>query len=380
MAKTNCTASAAVRLMLKHPFWCELYYSMKIIEDESIPTLATNGECMWVNPPFWNKLSLDERISALAHEVGHKMLLHMTRRGNRDPFIWNVAGDYVINNLLQKNKFVPIRGYWLYDPKYDNWSTEAVYADLMKQAKPRAGGGYGGNIPQAWQDAWKDIKDVTEGVSAAEIEKIEEKVIQQVERALIAAQSIGSAPLGVGMDLPRVYTTAEEPWYNHLRRYMQSMTQAHFDWSKMNRRQAALYGMCAPDNWSPALGDVLIFIDCSGSCFDALTQNEFASHVSSILGEAKPKRVVLAYFDEHVHSSEEIEPHDLDVKLHPKGGGGTSFRHLIPWAIEHGYDPEVIIIATDMYGAFPSEPSDFPVVWASTTGVQGPWGHTVHIK
>ena len=83
--RTNITQDASVRLMLKYPFWSELYFSMTVYSAPDIPTLATDGVNLWVNPEFWATLSLDLKISAIAHEIGHKMLLHSTRRGARNP-------------------------------------------------------------------------------------------------------------------------------------------------------------------------------------------------------------------------------------------------------------------------------------------------------
>jgi predicted metal-dependent peptidase len=89
---------------------------------------------------------LDQQVAELVHELFHKILLHNTRRGNRDPYVWNVACDYVINAGMKKNGF-PITGdkAWLYNAQYDGWLAEAVYADLMKKAKeqPKPGQGQG---------------------------------------------------------------------------------------------------------------------------------------------------------------------------------------------------------------------------------------------
>lgn len=126
---------AAVRLMLKYPFWCELYYSMKIIETFALPTLATDGKRMWVNPDFFAGLTLDYRISALAHETAHKMLHHPTR-GRQHKMPWaNIAMDIVVNTLLHDNGF-KIHPKWVQpEAKYRGWTYEAIYYDLIKDLK-----------------------------------------------------------------------------------------------------------------------------------------------------------------------------------------------------------------------------------------------------
>ena len=423
--KTNVTADAAVRLMLFHPFWSELYYSMKVIEceDEFMQgsqlvkmTLATDGVCLWVNPTFWKSLSLDHKISALAHETCHKMLLHSSRRGDRDPFIWNVACDHVVNILLTHNKFKPIPGYWICDMKYDGWSVEAVYQDLIKNLKqpPQGGGqgkpqpGKGGkgkgkgqpqpgdtsgdgppqegspyedspDVPAEWKKMFRDV--MKKAGSPQEIERHEAEVQQQVQKAMATARAMGHAPAGVEAPLAEAFEPAEEPWYNHLHRFMQELTIAEYNWARIDRRQAAAYGMIAPANYSESLGEVLVFIDCSGSCYAAAQQARFAQHVSAILSEAKPRKVVMAYFDTKVHFHEEIDVADMDVKTHPHGGGGTSFATLFDWAEQEGYNPAVAIVLTDMEGTFPVQGPQYPVIWADVYHQHAaPFGETIKVK
>lgn len=146
---------AAVRLMLKYPFWCELYYSMKIIETFALPTLATDGKRMWVNPEFFAGLTLDYRISALAHETAHKMLHHPTR-GRQHMMPWaNIAMDIVVNTLLADNGF-KIHPKWVQpEAKYRGWTYEAVYYDLIKDLKeppPEPKGGEGEDDEQDKQE------------------------------------------------------------------------------------------------------------------------------------------------------------------------------------------------------------------------------------
>ena len=105
MARDTCVTTAAVRLMLHYPFWCELYYTMKVVEDYGVRTLETNGRCMWVNPTFWETLGFDYKVAALAHETCHKMLHHCTRGLDFDPYWAGIAADIVVNTLLHQNGF-----------------------------------------------------------------------------------------------------------------------------------------------------------------------------------------------------------------------------------------------------------------------------------
>jgi predicted metal-dependent peptidase len=67
----------------------------------------------------------------MAHELLHVGLRHDIRRQGRDPFLWNVACDYVINGWLVEMGLghLPHIG-GLYDPALKGESAEAIY-DLM---------------------------------------------------------------------------------------------------------------------------------------------------------------------------------------------------------------------------------------------------------
>lgn len=373
-----CTANAAVRLVINHCFWAELFCSMDIIElrdgdplAKQIRTAATDGKKLWVYVPWFEKLKVTEQVTILAHELGHKMFLHCTRQGFRDAQVWNMACDYAINSLLTKShfQFPGVAGKdYLLDDKYDGWLAEAIYADLIKQPKPPT-------MPASLRDLIKP-----EG-TPEEIDLQEQAIHALVERAVANAKARGDVPAGIDQGLLATYRAAEEPWFNHLHRYMQSLTSSSYNWTRLNRRTLRTHGFFSPHHISEALGDVVLFIDGSGSCFDRMVQSHFAAHVNAIMAEAKPQRVVVYYFDTKCYAPVEYEPGCVEIVLQPKGGGGTSFADLFTTAEADGYHPDVAIVLTDMEGTFPADEPDFPVIWADVQGSspEAPFGEYLRV-
>lgn len=430
-----CTATAAVRLMLFYPFWCELYYSMKVIEDESIPTLQTDGVRMWVNPTFFNGLSLEYRISALAHEVCHKMLYHCTRGLDFDPYWGNVAADIIVNTLLAANGFKIHRDWVQPEPQYAGWTFEAVYAELMKKLKanpppppqpgqggqgqpqpgqgqpqpgqgkpgkqgkgsgdPQPGAGAGGKpdknvpkkiggdgppvmpnwVPEQWKDIQRDVQKFDGSPEARE--RLEQKIEIEVANAIASARAAGSMPAGVVGAVDALREVKKESWHDHTARYMQALSVSEFSFARLERRAAALHDVCAPDIFSPALSCVVLLVDASGSCFAAAQQANFAGHINNILSETRPRKIVVMTFDTQVHLRYEVTPGMFELEP-PKGGGGTSFVEPLERAQEE--NPDVIICLTDLEGMFPNVPPSCPVLWASTTPLIAPFGDTVHVQ
>lgn len=390
MGKINCLSAAAVRMTMRYPFWTELYYSMKVEEDVSIGTAATDGRSLWVNPEFWGKLSLDEAVGVLAHEIGHKMFLHCTRQGARDPQMWNVACDFAINALLRSNNFTLPQPH-LYDPKYDGMLAEAIYVDLLKQqkAQQKAGGGSGegnakdsrGNPIPGVGKAWEKLHDLRRPQGTPEeIERIETETKALVDRAIGNAKARGNLPLGIEAGVVEVFKPSKESWFNHLHRYMQSLSVSEYNWARLNRRTLRTHGYFSPLHLSEALGEIAIFIDTSGSCFDAAQQAGFFGHLNAIMAETRPHRIHLYSFDARVYPAGTIEAGEIGAPQRLKGGGGTSFEPIFEQIDEDGIMPEVVLILTDMYGSFPAQAPEYPVVWCATSDQGAPFGETIHVE
>ncbi|MGH3249154.1 MAG: DUF2201 family putative metallopeptidase [Trebonia sp.] len=99
---------------------------------------------LYVNPLY--PLADGERRFVIAHELLHAGLRHDTRAEWRDPWLWNVACDYVINGWLVEMGVGESPDSALYDRALRGMSAEEVYdriaADrrLRKLATPRGVG------------------------------------------------------------------------------------------------------------------------------------------------------------------------------------------------------------------------------------------------
>ena len=63
---------------------------------------CTDGKTQWYDPAFVVTLTNGQVVFLLCHEVMHKYSFHQTRRGDRHPKLWNIAGDHFINLQLWK--------------------------------------------------------------------------------------------------------------------------------------------------------------------------------------------------------------------------------------------------------------------------------------
>ncbi|MFJ6850955.1 hypothetical protein ACIQM3_10515 [Streptomyces sp. NPDC091271] len=95
---------------------------------------STAGE-IYVNP--LRKLTDEEWRFVLAHEMLHAALRHGERRGGRDPFLFNVAADYVVNDWLVQMRVGEMPEGLLYDPELRGLSAEEVYDRIAGDLRRR---------------------------------------------------------------------------------------------------------------------------------------------------------------------------------------------------------------------------------------------------
>ncbi|MGW2090275.1 vWA domain-containing protein [Streptomyces sp. NPDC001880] len=71
----------------------------------------------------------------LAHEMLHAALRHGDRRGARDPYLFNVAADYVVNGWLVEMRVGAMPEGLLYDPALKGLSAEEVYDRIVTDTR-----------------------------------------------------------------------------------------------------------------------------------------------------------------------------------------------------------------------------------------------------
>ena len=129
---------ARVGLLLRHPFFGNMATRLRIVAaDDWLPTAAVDGRNLYFNTQFFNAMNNKEIEFVIAHEILHCVFDHLMRREDRNPMIYNIAADYIVNNLLVRDRIgeKPKIVDCFQDFKYDSWTSEEVYDDIYEQAK-----------------------------------------------------------------------------------------------------------------------------------------------------------------------------------------------------------------------------------------------------
>lgn len=85
------------------PFIFSLLYPVEHVCTANMPTAATDGRRYYWNPKFVMGKSLAGLRLICAHEAWHAIYMHPQRRGSRNPKLWNIAVDYIVNNAVMED-------------------------------------------------------------------------------------------------------------------------------------------------------------------------------------------------------------------------------------------------------------------------------------
>jgi len=406
-----------IRLLNDNGFFGLLLMHAQFALDIEIETAATDGEKIFFSPDFMDELSDSELDFVLMHEIMHVALRHCIRTGDRDPFLFNIACDIVVNsNILLSNnndrKSITIKKYGesmhlAPDNKEGyEYTVEEVYEMLLKKypnavgkgnqenAEGQIGGANGNSTAKGkgkasswdYHGKWKDAKNQDE-------DKLNEDNALWNKRIKDSAEAIEIRKASTGRGTVPLLAT----------RKLKELKQAQTDWrtiiDSFVQEEIVDYSFAPPDRRfedSPfflpdfnekdiVFENVLFMIDTSGSMSDDMVTQAY-SEVKGAIDQFDGKlKGLLGFFDAEVIEPQPFCDEDTFKVIQAKGGGGTSFDSIFNYVNKKMQEnpPASIIILTDGYAPFPPESASngIPVLWLiNNEEVTPPWGKIARIK
>lgn len=375
---------ASLRVLFQVPFFAPGVARLPVEWDtqKQIPTACTDGRRILFNTEFFDKLTDQELVTVLCHEVCHPELGHLWRMPpGADPEVWNESCDHCVNNMLKgfseavkarrlADPFPFPEGAWCCDPAFADKCEEEIYRILSKRPKGKGQGKpprkpFGEfTSPKAGQDpaAQKQLKT-----------EWERTLIQSTE----LAKGRGDCP-GSLERLVKDLLDSKVPWYELLRNWLRE--QASDDWNWMNPNK--LYSdneFVLPVLESERIGSVVFATDTSGS-IDQETLRHFQSEKQACLDDMRPAKLVDIYCDSRIHKFQEYSVGE-EISRDAPGGGGTDFRPVFERVSELDPAPKCLVYLTDLDGSFPGKAPDYPVLWVTWESEgSAPFGEVIRVK
>ncbi|MCI0711313.1 MAG: peptidase [Chloroflexi bacterium] len=305
----------------------------KIIEDNQLCTrmdisvAAVNpsvGE-IYMKPAAFHLF--EEYIFVMAHELLHVALRHEARRQGRDPYFWNVACDYVINEWLVEMNVGQMPSYGvLYDPELKGLNAEAVYDlivnDLRKYRKLATlkGRGQCDILDGPSADWWK----TGEGL------RLDEFYRRALQNGYQYTEMHGRGFLPAGLiEEIRALLQPPIPWDVELAQWFDAQfppLEKVRSYARPSRRQSSTpdiprprYVLQETDLMDRTFGVVL---DTSGSMDRTLLAKALGAIASYCMSrDVMAARVV--FCDAHPYDEGYMAPEDIAGRVRVKGRGGT---------------------------------------------------------
>lgn len=122
-------------ILTKYPFIGSIALRMEMVpvRDVRVRTACTDGNSVYFDIAFLSSLSRDEQTFVLAHEVWHAVLMHLVRRHNRIPELFNIATDKEVNAMLQKDGFIAPKDLLFPTKEEEGKCAEEIYEMLLKK-------------------------------------------------------------------------------------------------------------------------------------------------------------------------------------------------------------------------------------------------------
>jgi predicted metal-dependent peptidase len=356
-------SASLLRLRIKSPFFATLALFTYFQATELVSTAATNGKDIFVNETVLRSLVPLEVDGLLLHEVLHAALLHCIRRGSREPILWNIAADIVINGMIVQQRDFTLPKGGIRNRELEHFSVEEVYEILLKN-----GCRFECNLVDLLTEIPKDCLPGESPIWGGTLDRSQRAELERhwrnaMQQAMTVARSSsqGSIPARMQREFGAV-TQAQLDWRSHLWRYL---VKTPTDFSGFDRRfiGRGLY----LETLEGESVEVFVAVDTSGSIGPKEMQ-DFLSEVYGIIQAYPHLKGELYYVDAAasgpypLSSQQQLPP--------PVGGGGTSF---IPFfnQVNDRWDRQnqaICIYLTDGYGRFPQEPPPLPVLWVVTPG------------
>ena len=369
------------------------------VEDGAIWTPVKSTRSEDYDGPVYN-IETESHTYAAANIMTHNCVYdHLGRRSSRDPKLWNMANDYIVNDTLTKESVGSMPTGGLLDPNYhDDMSSEEVYDLLVKNSAKI----------KMTLDHHLEHKDSTdENGDGQEVEvtimggsngppKLTEEDLENLRNEIRAdlirtVQSVGAGKTPAG--ILRLIDDLLEPkmdWRTLLDAHIRSSLRDDYTFQRIGRRTwgTSKLGRGRPfvlpgQNFMDTI-DIAIAIDASGSLSGPMLR-DFISEVKGIMETFRDFKIKLWSFDTQVYNFKEFTMENLDeiMDWSPGGGGGTLFECNWEFMKREGIEPARFVMFTDGYpNSTWGDPDycDTLFVVHGAPHITAPWGITAHYE
>ncbi len=330
----NSHAARARRWLISHyPLLGSLLTQFELVEDAevcerlhiSIAAVQVSTGEIYINPR--RQLGFEQSKFVVAHEVLHAGLNHSSRRQGRDPYLWNVACDFVINDwLVSMNLGIPPDSGLLFDEELRGWAAEDIYLRLAADLR----------VHRRLSTLRGDDVDMLDDRPGKFFTDREEFCRRALLQGLDYHQSFGRGALPAGLvEAIRTLNQPAIPWQAKLAEWIQErcpLPERRRSYARPSRRQSVTPETPRPRFVEPederATRTFGVIIDTSGS----MQRDELGKALGAVVAYSQAqgvKQVRLVYCDAQPYDEGFVAIDSLASRVQVRGRGGTVLQPAV---------------------------------------------------
>jgi predicted metal-dependent peptidase len=313
----------------------------------SVAAVAALRAEIYVNPLV--NLPAEERRFVLAHEMLHAALRHGERVGPRDPYLWNIAADFVVNGWLVELGVGQVPQGALYDPRLKGRGVEDVYDEITKNLR---------RFRKLATMRGRGLEDMI-GDGRGDSEKMRAGDLDDFYRRALVGGAAHHHQLGRGL-LPsglaeeiRVLEHPPPPWDVQLAQWFDRFftpLERSRSYARASRRQASTPEIPRP-GWVRPVVTVRdrtfgVVLDTSGSMGSGLLGKALGAIASYALARDVPAARVV-FCDAAAYDAGYLPVEEIAGRVRVRGRGGTILQpgiNLLESADDFPPDGPILII------------------------------------
>lgn len=380
MQKINEKISQAkAKLLVEYPLFGTIASKVSLILNDDIEAFKSDGIKLEYNSDFVAHCGIDELQFVFANAAMHASLAHEYRKNNRSGWLWQMATDYAINDMLVENGFErPDEAP--YTKRFKGLYAEEIYEELKADILRDDELEYEADESDSSDDVKKQEEQKKEQHSTPELsleQMLQAELFSQETQALIEAE------LAKGEELPQSFERffdlnrfGKINWRDELRNAVERFYKDDYSYMPPNKK------FLSQDLYLPAATserfNLVVAVDSSGSVDDELL-SEFLSELNFLMLSINNYKIDLLVCDDTIRSHT-IFYNGESLECSIKGGGGTDFRPVFEFINIELPDTALVLYFSDLDGMFPKEEPFYEVKWVSPKESEVPFGSLILLE
>jgi len=370
-------SQAKAKLLVEYPYFGTLASRLELRVNDDIESFKSDGKKLEYREEYLEELSLDEVAFVLANGAMHTALSHQQRRQNRSGWLWQMATDIAINDMLLENGMSMPYGAQ-YRKRFSGMYAEEIYEELK-------------------EDILRDDEDLEyEAHNSDDIEpntqeqnsytqqseqQLQEEILQEqllAEEAIALLESSiqkGDAPESIERFF-HIEHAGKLDWRELVKDALDPFMRDDYTLMPPSKKLLS-QGIYLPSSTSQTFR-LVIAIDSSGSV-DEVLLNTFLSEIDFLMSMVSNYVIDMIVCDDKIHThSVFYKGEPLEVQL--IGGGGTDFRPVFEYANTQLDNTQLLLYFTDLAGVFPQEAPSYEVKWITPKEGDVPFGEVIVLE